>query len=170
YTFAEGCGRASCAERTAKRLWRALGFPDPPEHERLFRDEDVEAIITLRRLIESATVPRGEDYAELVQNVRVIGGALARIAEVQSDSLVEMTRSELATGRTASGGRAGRTRKPPPACRTGSIGTACREFSTTRCDFSCAPRRGGSSRSPTRTRSAPRSSPWASSTSSATPR
>src|SRR5262245_1147578 len=100
YTFAEVCRRASFDERIAKRLWRALGFPDPPEHERLFRDEDVEAIITLRRLIESATVPRGEDYAELVQNVRVIGGALARIAEVQSDSLVEMTRSELATGRT----------------------------------------------------------------------
>jgi adenylate cyclase len=100
YTFAEACRRASFDERIAKRLWRALGFPDPPEHERLFRDEDVDALITLRRLIESATVPRGDDYAELVQNVRVIGGALARIAEVQSDSLVEMTRSELAAGRT----------------------------------------------------------------------
>jgi adenylate cyclase len=100
YTFAEACRRASFDERIAKRLWRALGFPDPPERERLFRDEDVEAIITLRRLIETSTVPRGEDYGELVQNVRVIGGALARIAEVQSDSLVEAIRSELASGRS----------------------------------------------------------------------
>jgi len=100
YTFAEACRRASFDERIAERLWRALGFPDPPEHERLFRDEDVEALILLRRLIENTTVPRGEDYAALVQNVRVIGGALARIAEVQTDATVDAIHAELTAGRS----------------------------------------------------------------------
>jgi adenylate cyclase len=88
YTFAEACRRASFDLETAKRLWRALGFPDPPAEERMFRDADVDALITLRRQIASTIVPIGEAYEELVQNVRVIGGALARIAEVQTDSLV----------------------------------------------------------------------------------
>ncbi|HEX3669240.1 MAG TPA: hypothetical protein VHY55_08825, partial [Acidimicrobiia bacterium] len=30
YTFAEACQRASFDVETAKRLWRALGFPDAP--------------------------------------------------------------------------------------------------------------------------------------------
>jgi adenylate cyclase len=100
YTFAQACRRASFDERIASRLWRALGFPDPPADERLFRNEDVDAMITLRRLIETTTVPRGDDYSELVQNVRVIGGALARIAEVQSDSMVEAVRAQLEDGRS----------------------------------------------------------------------
>src|SRR5262245_65783538 len=74
YTFAEVCRRASFDEAIAKRLWRALGFPDPPGDARLFRDEDVDAIITLRRLFEGATVPRGDDIAEMVQKAQVIGG------------------------------------------------------------------------------------------------
>ncbi len=99
YTFAEACRRADFDEQVAKRLWRALGFPDPPPDERLFRNEDVDAMITLRRLIETTIVPRGTDSSELVQNVRVIGGALARIAEVQSDSMVDVIRAELEAGR-----------------------------------------------------------------------
>jgi adenylate cyclase len=88
YTFAEACRRASFDVDTAQRLWRALGFPDSPPEERLFRDEDVEALITLRRQIESTLLDLGENYEQLVQIVRVFGGALARIAEVESDLVV----------------------------------------------------------------------------------
>jgi adenylate cyclase len=87
YTFAEACRRANFDEATAKRLWRALGFPDPPPDERLFRDEDVEAMITMRRQIESTIVPVGENYENLLQIVRVVAGSLAKIAEVESDAL-----------------------------------------------------------------------------------
>ena len=70
YTFAEACRRASFEVETAKRFWRALGFPDAPPDERLFRDEDVETIIIMRRQIESTIVPVGENYVQLVQIVR----------------------------------------------------------------------------------------------------
>jgi adenylate cyclase len=109
YTFAEACRRADFDVDTAKRLWRALGFPDPPPDARAFRDEDVEAIVMLRRQIQSTIVPVGEAHEELVQNVRVVGGALAKIAEVQTDSLANairhaagLTDEEIATQISAS--------------------------------------------------------------------
>jgi adenylate cyclase len=98
YTFAEACGRARFDLEIAKRLWRALGFPDPPADERRFRDEDVEAIITLRRQLESTITSVGENYEELVQYVRVVAGSLAKIAEVQSDLLVSAVRQRRLTG------------------------------------------------------------------------
>src|SRR5437773_895078 len=49
YTFAEACRRASFDVETARRLWRALGFPDAPPDERLFRDNDVETICSFLR-------------------------------------------------------------------------------------------------------------------------
>jgi adenylate cyclase len=100
YTFAEVCSRASFDIETARRLWRALGFPDPPGDERLFRDDDVEAIITLRHQIETTIVPLGEDYEELVQAVRAFGGALARIAEVESDLIVAAVQERREAGMT----------------------------------------------------------------------
>lgn len=98
YTFAEACRRADFEEATAKRLWRALGFPDPPLDERLFRDEDVEAMITMRRQIESTIVPVGENYENLLQIVRVFAGSLAKIAEVESDALASAVRERRKAG------------------------------------------------------------------------
>ena len=98
YTFAEACRRASFDVETAKRLWRALGFPDAPPEERLFRDEDVETIITMRQQIESTIVPVGENYVQLVQIVRVVAGSLAKIAEVESDALASAVRERRQKG------------------------------------------------------------------------
>src|SRR6195256_5812436 len=98
YTFEEACRRADFDLETARRLWRALGFPDPPRDARLFRDEDVEAIILLRRQIESTIVPVGENNEYFVQIVRVIAGSLAKIAEVESDALATAVRDRRQTG------------------------------------------------------------------------
>jgi adenylate cyclase len=92
YTFAEACARADFDLEIARSLWRALGFPAPPPDERLFRDEDVEAIITLRRQLESTMTSVGQNYEQLLQYVRVVGGSLAKIAEVQSDLVVSAVR------------------------------------------------------------------------------
>jgi adenylate cyclase len=100
YTFEEVCNRASFNVETARRLWRALGFPDPPPDARLFRDDDVEAVITLRRQIETTIAPLGEEYQDLVQVVRAFGGALARIAEVESDLLVAAVHERREAGMT----------------------------------------------------------------------
>ena len=98
YTFAEACRRASFDVETARRLWRALGFPDAPPDERLFRDNDVETIIIMRRQIESTVVPVGENYEQLVQIVRVVAGSLAKIAEVESDALASAVRERRQQG------------------------------------------------------------------------
>jgi adenylate cyclase len=98
YTFAEACRRASFDVETAERLWRALGFPAPPGDERLFRDEDVEAIITLRRQLESTMTSIGQNYEQLVQYVRVVAGSLAKIAEVQSDLVVSAVQERRQAG------------------------------------------------------------------------
>jgi adenylate cyclase len=98
YTFEEVCSRASFDIETARRLWRALGFPDPPADARLFRDDDVEAVITLRQQIETTIVRLGEGYEDLVQAVRAFGGALARIAEVESDLLVKAVQDRREAG------------------------------------------------------------------------
>ena len=100
YTFEEVCRRASFDIETARRLWRALGFPDPPADAQLFRDDDVEAVITLRRQIETTIVHLGDRYEYLVQTVRAFGGALARIAEVESDLLVEAVQERREGGMT----------------------------------------------------------------------
>jgi adenylate cyclase len=100
YTFEEVCRRASFDIETARRLWRALGFPDPPPDARLFRDDDVEAVITLRRQIETTIAPLGEEGEDLVQVVRAFGGALARIAEVESDLLVAAVQERRESGTT----------------------------------------------------------------------
>jgi adenylate cyclase len=99
YTFAESAQRAGIELKDALRLWRALGFPDPSPSARSFSDEDVDALRTLRRMMSTSIVPEfGDKYDGIVQQVRVIGGSLARIAEVQSDDLVSATRSTAEAG------------------------------------------------------------------------
>lgn len=73
---------------TAKLLWRALGFPDPPEGEAAFTRESVEVL----RLISgrSATsVFTDSDPAALVSQVRAVGAGLSRVAEALSDQIAE---------------------------------------------------------------------------------
>jgi adenylate cyclase len=98
YTFVEACRRANFDYEIAQRLWRALGFPAPPPDERLFRHEDVDALITLRHQLEATMTSVGQNYEQLVQYVRVVAGSLAKIAEVQSDLVVSAVRERRRDG------------------------------------------------------------------------
>ena len=63
----------------AVRLWRALGFPDAHEEERIFTDADLDALSTVQGLIAMG-------FAETevaVQLARVIGQSMARISEAE---------------------------------------------------------------------------------------
>lgn len=81
--------KAGVERANAERLWRALGFPDPPADARRFTDEDVEALKALRDVFRTDTFPAQRSVEGLVQQVRVVGAALARIAEVQSDAMLD---------------------------------------------------------------------------------
>jgi adenylate cyclase len=98
FTFAEAAQKAGFDVDVARRLWRALGFPDPPEDARRFSELDVDALVTLQHRFANSLIPDDPSHAALVQYVRVIGGSLAKIAEVQSDQVVNAIRSARGRG------------------------------------------------------------------------
>jgi adenylate cyclase len=88
YTFDDLVERAGADPDGARRIWRALGFPEPPAGARRFTDTDVEALATLRDWFRADVFPE-RTLDGLVQQTRVVGGSLAKVAEVQSDAVIK---------------------------------------------------------------------------------
>jgi adenylate cyclase len=69
-------------------LWRALGFPDVPRGARVFTERDADALRLLfdryRRFPEIEGDP---SFSHIEEQVRVISGALARIAALESEDV-----------------------------------------------------------------------------------
>jgi adenylate cyclase len=95
---AEVAMRSGVPEETAAMLWRALGFPDIADGERVFTDESVEVLRILNERSESSMFTSGEDLDALVASVRAIGAGLSRVAESLSDQIVEAVLAARATG------------------------------------------------------------------------
>jgi adenylate cyclase len=70
---------AELPQDVARRLWRALGFPDVPDEEPAFTEADVAALIAAKGLIQLGL----PDAETAVQMARVIGSSMARIAEAE---------------------------------------------------------------------------------------
>ena len=79
YTQAELVDKVGFDLEDARRYWRALGFPDIPVGERAFTDSDVEALRTLKQLIDQGVV----DPDVAMQLARVFGQSLSRMADSQ---------------------------------------------------------------------------------------
>jgi adenylate cyclase len=77
YTADELAARAGMERTLSKRLWRALGFPDVADDERVFTDADAEALSTVQAMISMGVT----EVDIVVQLTRVIGSSQARIAE-----------------------------------------------------------------------------------------
>ncbi len=97
YRFDDVVDRARVDPDGARRIWRALGFPDPPPDARRFTDTDVEALVTLREWFRADAFPE-RTLDALVQQTRVVGGSLAKVAEVQSDAVIAALRIARAGG------------------------------------------------------------------------
>jgi adenylate cyclase len=95
---AEVAMRSGVPEETAAMLWRALGFPDIPDGERVFTDESVEVLRILNERADSSMFTSGGDLDALVASVRAIGAGLSRVAESLSDQIVEAVLAARATG------------------------------------------------------------------------
>jgi adenylate cyclase len=67
----------------ARRYWRALGFPDTTDEDQAFTDSDVEALRTLKELIDKGVV----DAEVALQQARVFGQSLSRMADSQVATL-----------------------------------------------------------------------------------
>ena len=77
YTGEELATRAGMDRDLSKRLWRALGFPDVADDDRVFTDADAEALATVQGMIAMGVA----EVDVVVQITRVIGSSQARIAE-----------------------------------------------------------------------------------------
>lgn len=85
----------------ARRLWRALGFP---EHgaETAFTRADAEAVSTLVEVVSSGLI----DFDLAVNLTRAVGQTMARLADWEVASLVQRV-EELEAGDQATGSRVG---------------------------------------------------------------
>ena len=85
YDLAGLAAAAGLDEELARRLWRAVGFPDVPSGVAVFTDRDVDAA----RLALAQAPERDIEQGTLLQQVRVISGSLARVASVEADGLAD---------------------------------------------------------------------------------
>jgi len=86
YDLATLAAAAGIDEDLARRLWRAVGFPDVPAGAVVFTDRDLAAA----RLAFAQARDRDVHQGTLLQQVRVISGSLARIASVEAEGFSEM--------------------------------------------------------------------------------
>ena len=100
YDPEEAAARAEIDRELSTRLWRALGFPDVPPGIRVFTDDDVKTLVMLRKQLENPQYTPEESFAVLVQQVRLISSAQARIAELFSERLVEQLHDARERGLT----------------------------------------------------------------------
>jgi adenylate cyclase len=75
----------------ARRLWRAIGFPDAAPDERIFSEADVRDLQTLQQLTELGIT----DLDVALQLARVIGRSMARIADAQVATMREQLEAPL---------------------------------------------------------------------------
>jgi adenylate cyclase len=85
----------------ARRLWRALGFPDAGEAP-AFNDADLAALKRLSRAVADGTV----DFETAVRLTRAVGQTMARLADWQVATLTERL-EEIESAPDATGGRLG---------------------------------------------------------------
>jgi adenylate cyclase len=91
-TWPEVCARAGISHEVADRLWRALGFPDIPPDERAYTRDDVRALRIAAEGIESL---RGDHRRAaldaIVREARMVSSHMTRIAEIEIESMAEVS-------------------------------------------------------------------------------
>jgi adenylate cyclase len=85
----------------ARRLWRALGFPDAGEYA-AFTDSDLSALSTLVHAVQQGSI----DFDTAVRLTRAVGQTMARLADWQVATLAGRV-EQLEAGEEATGSRIG---------------------------------------------------------------
>lgn len=81
----------------ARRLWRALGFPDVAG-EAAFGSVDVTALSSVRSAMETGLL----DEQTVYRMTRALGRTMSRLADWQVEALIEQVERDLVSGRTSS--------------------------------------------------------------------
>lgn len=100
-TSADVADAAGVTLEEARRLWRALGFPDAGEHA-AFTDADLGALSTLVGAVRSGAI----DFDTAVRLTRAVGQTMARLADWQVATLAARV-EHLESGSDATGSRIG---------------------------------------------------------------
>jgi adenylate cyclase len=91
-TWPEVCARAGISHEVADPLWRALGFPDVPPDQRAYTTDDVRALRIAAEGIESL---RGDQRRAaldaIVREARMVSVHMTRIAEIEVESMAEVS-------------------------------------------------------------------------------
>ncbi|MGH3368373.1 MAG: adenylate/guanylate cyclase domain-containing protein [Nocardioidaceae bacterium] len=101
HTSADVASAAGVTIEQARRLWRALGFPDAGE-QAAFSDADLAALSTLVGTVEVGAI----DFDTAVRMTRAVGQTMARLADWQVATLAPRV-EELEQGTEATGSRIG---------------------------------------------------------------
>ena len=97
YTRQEVAERAGIDLDEARRLWRALGFPEVDDEQRVFTSADVAALADAAALLAEDIV----DGDGLVELARPLGNLMSRLAAAQTNFISEVLGARIAVGRTA---------------------------------------------------------------------
>lgn len=100
-TSQEVAAAAGVSLEQARRLWRALGFPDAGE-QAAFTDADLAALATLVGAVEAGAI----DFDTAVRLTRALGQTMARLADWQVGTLAPRV-EQLEAGEEATGSRIG---------------------------------------------------------------
>jgi len=95
FTRVEVAERAGMGIEEARRLWRALGFPEVGDEARVFTTADVAALTDAAGLVAADVV----DTDGLVELARPLGHLLSRLAAAQTGFISEVLGARLAAGR-----------------------------------------------------------------------
>jgi adenylate cyclase len=91
-TWPEVCARAEVSHEVADPLWRALGFPDIAPDVRAYTSDDVRALRIAAEGIESL---RGDQRRAaldaIVREARMVSSHMTRIAEIEIESMAEVS-------------------------------------------------------------------------------
>ena len=85
WTRAETTSRTGVPVDIARRLWRAMGFPDVGEGPRAFTDADLAALSRVAALVDDGVI----DEELAVRITRAMGQQLARLAEWQVEVVAD---------------------------------------------------------------------------------
>lgn len=97
--------QAGVSVEQARRLWRAMGFPQLDD-TRGFTSSDVAAVSTLYRTVESGAL----DFDTAVDLTRAVGQTMARLADWGVGTLLDRV-EELERGEQATGSRLGSAKR-----------------------------------------------------------
>ena len=94
YTRLEVADRAGISSEQARRLWRAVGFPEADDDQRVFTSADVAALTDAAGLLNAGML----DPGGLVELARPFGHLLSRLAAAQTGFLSDVLGARIAAG------------------------------------------------------------------------